>query len=384
MSASVQNELFVAIACGGTGGHLFPGIAVAEALEERGCDTALIVSQKGVDQQGLSGSGEREVITLPAVPLLGRNFGAFANSFLKSYRVLRSKFKARRPAAVVAMGGFTSAAPIFAGKSAGAITCVHEANSIAGKANRFLAPFVDKIFIGFSSAASHVRNRSVQFTGTPVRPQFRPRDPGEARTRLGLEPNDPVLLVMGGSQGATAINKAIIQVVPELLKVLPKLQFVHLTGNPSFEMVKAAYDKIPARSKVVPFLNEIEIAMAAATAAINRAGASSLAEVAAMQLPTLLIPYPDAADDHQYFNARAFSQAGAAHMLVQSQIKPEALSAELLQLLTDPALQQSMREALLKWHFPDAAEDIADSVLRSISSSMQLAAESAPLTYSHG
>src|SRR5687768_12112005 len=139
MNPEPQKDIFVAIACGGTGGHLFPGIAVAEALEARGCDTALIVSQKGVDQQGLAGSSQREVIALPAVPFVRKNFGAFTNSFFKSYSVLRSKFKTRRPAAVLAMGGFTSAAPVFAGKAAGAITCVHEANSIAGKANRFLA-----------------------------------------------------------------------------------------------------------------------------------------------------------------------------------------------------------------------------------------------------
>lgn len=379
-----QRDIFIAIACGGTGGHLFPGIAVADALHERGCDTALVISQKEIDQQGLAGTSSREVIALPAVPLSGKNFGLFANSFLRSYSVLRGRFKARKPAAVLAMGGFTSAAPIFAGKAAGAITCIHEANSIAGKANRFLAPFVDKVFIGFSSAASHVRNRSVQFTGTPVRPLFRPLNQRDARIRLGLEPQDPVLLVMGGSQGAAAINNAVLGVVPELLQRIPNLQFIHLTGSSTFESIKSGYEKIQARAKVFPFLGEMEVAMAAATAAVNRAGASSLAEVAAMQLPTLLIPYPSAADDHQYFNARAFSQAGAAHMLVQSQLKPEGLVQELTDLLVNGPLQETMREALMKWHFPEAAADIADSLLRSVFSSTQLTTTTPSLTYSHG
>lgn len=378
-----QPDIFVAIACGGTGGHLFPGMAVAEALNARGCDTVLIVSEKEVDQRALGGT-RRDVITLPAQPLGSRNFGSFANSFWKSYWLLRKRFKKRRPSAVLAMGGFTSAGPIFAGRSAGAVTCLHEANSVTGKANRFLAPFVDKVFIGFSSAAAHVRNRSVQFTGTPVRPQFRHIPAGQARAALGLDPEDPVLLVMGGSQGATAINSAVVQALPELLKAMPKLQLLHLTGSTGYEMVNSSYQKAGVRGKVLAFCNEMELAMAAATAAINRAGASSLAEVAALQLPTMLIPYPAAADDHQYFNARAFSQAGAARMLVQSQLKPDALAAELIQLLTDTAVQKSMREALLKWHFPDAADDIAQSILRSIDASAQLSPETPSLTYSHG
>lgn len=375
----------VAIACGGTGGHLFPGMAVARALRQRGCSTTLIASQKEIDRAALKGEQESEVLFLPAAPLLKGNFAAFAAAWWKSFWLARASFAEKRPHAVLAMGGFTSAGPIFAGKLAGAVTCLHEANSVAGKANRFLAPWVDKVFIGFSAAAAHVRNRSVQFTGTPIRPQFRPIDRAAARTVLGFRPLDPVLLVMGGSQGATAINNALLQAAPALLAELPTLQFLHLTGESACASVRAGYEKLGARARVLPFLTEMEIALSAATAAVNRAGASSLAEIAAMQLPCLLVPYPTAADDHQYFNARALAQAGAARMVIQSQIKPEALAAELLVLLRDEPLRQEMIEALGKWHFPEAADDIAESILRGIEQTLERAPQTpAAPAFSHG
>ena len=361
---SMPADPFVAIACGGTGGHLFPGMAVGEKLLARGCQVALLVSKKEVDQLGVAGATDMQVISLPAVPLHKGNFPVFIKTFWQSFLQLRRAFRTRHPSAVLAMGGFTSAAPILAGKLMGARTAVHESNSYAGRANRLLAPWVNHAFIGFASAANQLGNRSVQFTGTPVRSQFEPIEPGPCRMALGLEPADPVLLITGGSQGASAVNKAVLEAIPALLQAVPRIQFLHLTGTANFEPISAAYKAFTARAKVFPFLREMEMALGAASVVISRAGASSLAEIAAMQIPSILIPYPAAADDHQYHNARAFAQAGAARMFVQSQLRADQLASSVSELINDSFVAQQMKDELRKWHYPSAADQIIKTLLK--------------------
>jgi UDP-N-acetylglucosamine--N-acetylmuramyl-(pentapeptide) pyrophosphoryl-undecaprenol N-acetylglucosamine transferase len=377
-------DRFVAIACGGTGGHLFPGMAVGERLLERGCEVALLVSKKEIDQLGAKTASGMEVVSLPAVPLLRRNFPAFLKGFWLSFRQARQYFHAHRPAAVLAMGGFTSAAPILAGRLSGARTALHEANSIAGRANRLLAPWVNHVFIGFSSAAHQLGNRSVQFTGTPVRSQFQPTDPEPCRMALGLDPNAPVVLVMGGSQGASALNEAMLEAVPLLTAKVPDIQFLHLTGIANFESISSAYKSVSARARVLPFLSEMEMALGAASVTVSRAGASSLAEIAAMQLPSILVPYPTAADDHQYHNARALAQAGAARMMIQSQLRADQLAALIAELIIDPFIAQQMKAELRKWHYPAAADEIIRTLLSEPEEAEKPEPHSAMLRFRHG
>lgn len=357
-------EHFIAIACGGTGGHLFPGMAIGAKFAERGCDVLLLISNKEVDQIGARTAEGMEVASMPAIPLLTGNFPKFVSAFWQSFRQSRRIFQERRPSAVLGMGSFTSAPPILAAKLAGARTAIHEANSHAGRANRLLAPWVDHVFIGFSSAANQLGNRSVKFTGTPVREQFQPADPAACRMALGMSPDQPVVLVMGGSQGAKAVNEAVLEAAPIVAGKVPGLQFLHLAGSANAESVAAGYKRASVRAKVLPFLTEMELALGAATVAVSRAGASSLAELAAMGVPTVLVPYPSAADDHQYHNARALAQPGAARMIVQSQLRGETLAAALLEILSDSFVQEKMRGELRKWHFPDSAEQIVETVLR--------------------
>src|ERR1700709_1926899 len=176
MTTSTAKSPFIAIACGGTGGHLFPGLAVAEQLQQRGCTVALLISPKDVDQQAVKSARGFEIFTLPAVALQNRNYFSFARSFWQSWRASKKIFQTRPPQAVLAMGGFTSAPPVFAGNAFGAKTFLHESNTIPGKANRFLARFVDEAFVGFPEAGSRLKAEKITTTGTPVRPQFQPRD----------------------------------------------------------------------------------------------------------------------------------------------------------------------------------------------------------------
>jgi UDP-N-acetylglucosamine--N-acetylmuramyl-(pentapeptide) pyrophosphoryl-undecaprenol N-acetylglucosamine transferase len=364
---NVNKAPMMAIACGGTGGHLFPGLAVAEHLVERGCEVTLLVSPKEVDQQVVKRISAMQVITLPAVGLKHGNQLAFVRGFTRSYSAAKKLFKSRCPQAALAMGGFTSAPPILAAKRCGAPTFLHESNTIPGRANRWLSWVVNRAFVGFPTAARALNNRDVLTTGTPVRPQFQRRDPAVCRKQLGLDPRRPVVAVMGGSQGASAINDLVIQSLPLLLKLEPDIQWFHLTGPHDGPKVQQAYDALKVSSVVRPFFDEMETLLGAATAAISRAGASSLAELAAMRLPAVLIPYPAATDNHQFHNARALAETGAARLLEQANGTPEALAQALLGLIEEGVVRENVQAALGRWHSPNAAEEIAETMLRAVS-----------------
>lgn len=366
MNPSRQKPL-VAIACGGTGGHLFPGLAVAEQLQARGCDVALMISPKDIDQQAVKAASGMEVFTLPAVGLQNRNYLPFVASFAQSLFAAWKIFHKRRPAAVLAMGGFTSAPPVFAAKDLGAKTFLHESNTIPGKSNRFLSRFVDEAFIGFPEAAARLKTRKTSVTGTPVRPQFQIGDAEKKRVALGLEPSRPTLLVVGGSQGARGLNDLVLSALPLLAG--KNWQWLHLTGAGDFEKVQATYTNLGLKAVVKPFLAEMDLALGAATACVSRAGASSLAEIAAMRLPSALVPLPTAADNHQFFNAAAFEKTGAARLLDQKNSPPEKVIATLTELVENETTRSQMQAALAQWHAPTSAGQIAEAILTAIGQS---------------
>ncbi|PYJ83968.1 MAG: hypothetical protein DME22_14370 [Verrucomicrobia bacterium] len=332
---SAETVPLVAIACGGTGGHLFPGLAVAEVLARSGCALSLIISPKEVDQQAVKSAVGMEIVTLSAVGLVNGQIGAFLRGFWQSYLAAKQMFRARPPQAVLAMGGFTSAPPILAGRKADAATFLHESNSIPGRANRWLAPFVRAAFVGFPTAARRLRCLTVKVTGTPVRPQFHPMHASACRVALGLDGNRPVLLVVGGSQGARGVNQLVTRSLPLLAGQLSELQFLHLTGASDFDKVRDAY-------------------------------AAQKLKAVAMRVPAVLIPYPSAADNHQFYNAWAFVESGAARMLEQEKATPEILLGMVKGLIEKPEQSASMKEALARWHQPDAAEQIAGQMLEAM------------------
>ena len=356
----------VAIACGGTGGHLFPGLAVGEQLRQHGFRVRLLVSSKEVDQQAVKGVSNMGVLSLPAVGLVRGRYLAFIAGFWRSYSIAKQAFASDPPQAALAMGGFTSAPPILAAKRLGARTFLHESNTIPGRANRWLSRWVDRAFVGFPGAATRLHGCEALSTGTPVRAQFRLRNPGECRQTLGLAPELPVVLVVGGSQGASGINRLIMQVLPLLGPLRATWQWLHLAGTADVEPVRRAYATSQTRALVLPFLSEMELALGAATAAVSRAGASSLAELAAMQLPSVLVPYPAATDNHQFYNARAYADSGAACLLPQNTATPEAMLGLLRQLVESATERARMQRSLAQWYAPRAAEVIAAEISRAI------------------
>lgn len=366
MRTRVGAQLNVAIACGGTGGHLFPGVAVAGQLTRRGASVTLMVSPKEIDQLAVKTVAEMQIVTLPAVGLSRGHWLSFLRGLLQSYRAASRWFRQRPPYAVLAMGGFTSAPPILAARRFQSRTFLHESNSIPGRANRWLSRIVEQAFVGFPSAAQGLHNRCVSVTGTPVRPKFQRIEPGACRVALGLDPVRPVALVMGGSQGAHGVNELILRSLDAMSKLGPDWQWFHLAGAADSEQLRQAYTARGLRATVHSFFAEMELAMGAATASISRAGASSLAELAAMRLPAVLIPFPAATDNHQFHNARAFEQTGAALLLDQQTAGPADLAQAFGALMCQEAVRQGMQAALAKWHTPQAAEQIAQAMLESV------------------
>jgi UDP-N-acetylglucosamine--N-acetylmuramyl-(pentapeptide) pyrophosphoryl-undecaprenol N-acetylglucosamine transferase len=223
---------------------------------------------------------------------------------------------------------------------------------------------VDGAFVYFPPAAARLRARRVEVAGMPARPQFHaPLTAAEARQAVGLVADAPVLLVMGGSQGAAKINELVLNILPQLREAIPALQFMHLTGPGDFEKVRAGYAAQNVPAVVHAFFDKMGTALAAADVAVSRAGASSLAELAARRVPAVLIPYPTAADNHQYFNARAFVQSGAAWMLQQDAATGGQLASEILDLVRDALKRSAMQKALAAWHTPGAAAEIAEKIL---------------------
>ena len=317
MSDVGPEAIRVAIACGGTGGHMFPGVAVAHELKRRQCAVTLLVSNKEIDQTAVQGLVGFEVLALPGVGLSARRLPGFIRGSFQAYQTARKSFHPRPPHAVLAMGGFISAPPVLAARRLGAQCFLHESNTIPGRANRWLSWGVEQAFVGFPGAARRLHARQVTITGTPVRSEFKPRDAAPCRWALGLDPARPVVLVMGGSQGASGINRLVLQMLPLAARMAPEIQWLHLSGSIDFDSVKQAYAHLGLRAAVFPFFREMDMVLGAASVAVSRAGGSSLAELAAMRVPPVLVPFPAATDDHQTHNARALQESGAALLLAQ-------------------------------------------------------------------
>ncbi len=351
------------IACGGTGGHLFPGIAVAETLRARGHDVLLFVSEKEIDRLALSGHSELKFEALPSVGLPSvyspAIFG-FLRRFKESLSRCRAIYRKFQPHAVLGMGGFTSTAPVMAGRMRGAATFIHESNAIPGKANKFTARMVRGVLLGFKECAPFFPKSHTEVTGTPIRQDLLPIDRIVARKKLGLLEDLNTLLVMGGSQGASGVNQAVIRSLP-LLKATP-LQIIHLCGARDERQVRESYTRENIPAYVAAFHHRMEEVYSAADLAIARSGAASLAELAAFSLPSVLIPFPFAADDHQTRNAEIFARAGASILIKESELSPESFGHKINELLAAPEDLRQMRDEAARLAPKDAAGRIAMTI----------------------
>lgn len=352
----------VALACGGTGGHLFPGVAVAAQLAEWGCESRLMTSEKEIDRIARDSAPGLEFLPIGGSGwVAGGRCKAVAGAW-KGFRQVRGLFESWRPDVVLSMGGFAGVAPVLTASAMRIPVVLHEANAVPGRATRWLSWFAQSVLTGFEETTRLLDHASIKFTGMPVRPSLGTLSAGPARRELGLDPARPVLLVMGGSQGALAINDLFLGVRGRLDSVWPGLQVIHLTGPGDFERVRQNGAPSGLNLVTLPFEARMDKVLAAATVVVSRAGASSIAEFVACGLPSLLIPYPLAADDHQRHNAEAMVKVGGARMLCQAQATPARLLGEISALRSE-GVRASMGEALRRFPGRDAAEQVARRVL---------------------
>lgn len=353
----------VAIACGGTGGHFFPGVAVAESVLERGGSVRLLASRKDVDRQAAASLSGMPVEFLPSAgwsrgSRLAFLKGAAASAFA-SFRL----FRAWRPRALLVMGGFSGVGPAVAARLLRVPVWLHESNSIPGRANRLLSRIATGVMVGFPQAARAFPGRRVVASGTPVRSSLSaPPAPG-ARGSWGLSAEGPLLLVMGGSQGARAINRIMLGVAPLLAQRHPDLQIIHLTGSQDNGELAGCYRSLGLGHCLMAFSTEAPLMVREATAALSRSGASSLAEYAAARVPALLVPYPGAVEDHQRLNAEMFGEDGAAEWIEERDLEPGAVARCLSRLLGDPEAREAMKRALGRWDAAGAASRIASRLM---------------------
>ena len=357
-------SLKVVIACGGTGGHLFPGIAVAEELRALGHEPLLLISQKSVDREASRKYGDLEFIAIPAIakpattspkmlPFLWKLWG--------SIRQCRGILRARGADAVIGMGGFTSLAPVYAGRKLGMATFVHDSNALPGKANRLTARWCDQVFVGMAAATRFFSGRPVVVTGTPVRKEIRQLpDRAVAAARFGLDAARPTIVVMGGSQGAKRLNA----LVAEAFDAFPDgTQVLHVAGTADESRVREAAAG-RAGYHVLGFCDDMAAVYAVADLVLCRSGASSLTELAHAALPSILVPYPYAADDHQTKNAEVFAEAGAAVLVQESDLDGKKLAALAGDILLDAARVQAMKQAARSLDVPDAATRICQAIVK--------------------
>ncbi len=356
------------IACGGTGGHLFPGIAVAEVLQNRGHAVMLLVSEKDIDAVALSGRTNFQVEKLPTVglpsPFSPALFG-FTRRFVESLALCRSIYHKFNPHAVLGMGGFTSTAPVLAGRFRGIATFIHESNAVPGKANRWTARVVNAVMLGFKECAPFFPKTRTEVTGTPLRTELVRLDRADSRRKLGLREDLPTLLVMGGSQGASGINQALIKALPFLQGV--PLQVIHLSGARDERLVADNYRRENVPAYIGAFHHQMEEVYSAADLVVARAGAASLAEFAGFSLPGIVIPFPYAADDHQTRNAEIYARADAAILLKQSDLSGESLARNIRELVENPQRLQQMAANCARLAPNDAAGRVANTIEKYIS-----------------
>lgn len=350
----------VIIAGGGTGGHLFPGLAVAAELRTRlDAEILFVGTRRGIEARTLPARGEN-VVFLEVTPLKGRG----PSDLLRSVgRLPRAAFEARRVIRdfgadlVIGVGGYASGPVLAAATSLGVPTAILEQNAHLGLTNRLVAPVVGRGYLTFDETASSFGPRA-RVLGNPVRPEVTRAARAAAMDPEGFESRAACVLVLGGSQGAQALNEAL---PPMLARVAGDYRIVHQCGRGRHAEVQARYEQLGVDAEVVEFIDDMAAAYASAVLVVGRAGATTLAEVCAIGRASVLVPYPSAADDHQTHNARSLERDGAAVCVPQSEMQ-ESLLSSLQLVLSDEAKRQAMARAARRRGRPDAAAAIVDDV----------------------
>ncbi|NTU41712.1 MAG: undecaprenyldiphospho-muramoylpentapeptide beta-N-acetylglucosaminyltransferase [Nitrospirales bacterium] len=354
------------IAGGGTGGHLYPGIAVAEELQHRygvqRDDIVFVGTERGLEARVIPREGY-PIKFLKAEGVVGKSALKKARAifrFLFSLFSSRSIIRSVRPDIIIGVGGYASVGMVLAGSLMRIPTMILEQNSVPGLSNRLLGRFVKVIAATYQESMASFPQEKTFLTGNPIRRNILFSDTEKARRLFPLQKGSLTVFIFGGSSGARSINTAIVESLHYLLDLRQNIQFLHQTGERDFEAVKDAYRKLGFNGIVVPFIYQMAEAYSIADIIVCRAGATTLSEITALGKPAILIPYPYAASDHQEHNARKLQDMGAARLIPERGLTGESLAGTIRELYENPALRKEMRKAASAFGKVDAAERIAD------------------------
>lgn len=347
------------IACGGTGGHLAPGIALAERLQELGHRSVLVISHKQVDSRLLQKYPHLAVEKVPSAPLAWRPLALarFAFQGVAGLAFAHGLLRRHRPDAVVAFGGFTAVALVLAASAHGRPVALHEANRRPGRAIRALRRLAHRLYLPDGLTLGGVESARLRYTGYPLRREFQRREPAEARRELGLPPDAKVLAILGGSQGAAPLNDWARAHFPRLAAEGVTLYALCGLDKGAAAVETAPGPRGPVSAHWVPFTDRMELVLSAADLVVSRAGAGSIAEMIACQTPSILVPYPFAADRHQAANALFLERQGGAIVVEQEHLG--GLHAEVRDLIHNHWLLDRLRANLLRLSRRNAADAMA-------------------------
>ena len=348
----------IIVACGGTGGHAFPGLAVAAELKRRGHEVVVWDSGRDIESSVMK-SWDGPVFSTGARQLSPKNVFSILASILRC----RKEMKRVKPDALLAMGSYSSLPPVLAARMCKVRVFLHEANTVPGKAVEFLSRFADTVAISFDMTSRYLKEVKTVRTGLPVRAAIT-----EGRRFDFIPSNAFVVFVTGGSQGAHAVNLLLMDALSMMKRELDgrdaarPLYVIHQTGAKDETLVMTEYTKVALPARVHAFESEMANAFASADIVVARAGASTCFELAACGKPAFLIPLPSAMRNHQHFNADAFAAKGAADEGIQSQLAARQICRYLLEKYDHPEHLARMAEKVKTLATPDAAAKVADLV----------------------
>jgi UDP-N-acetylglucosamine--N-acetylmuramyl-(pentapeptide) pyrophosphoryl-undecaprenol N-acetylglucosamine transferase len=358
------------VAGGGTGGHIYPALAIAKGLIGRfGAEVFYIGGTRGLETEVVPMEG----LPFRGIPLAGFKRGFYPSNIVAGWRAAAGVARARRclreikPAAVIGTGGYVCGPVVLAASLSGIPTLIHEQNAFPGVTNRILSRFAGCVALTFEDAGRFFPHRApVKVTGLPVRKEILLLERGRAREKMGFPPDGLLVFSFGGSQGARSINSAMIPVL-EYFSGRQGVYFFHVTGPKNYSDFMADLTKrikMPDNGNITitSYMHDMPSALGAADLVIGRAGAATLAELTAVGLPSILIPYPYAANNHQEHNARSMERKGAAVVIRDRELSGDLLISKIEKLAGSRGLLADMAQASRDMGRPGALDDILDCV----------------------
>ena len=363
-AAPGRPPLRILVAAGGTGGHLYPGIAVARSFQDAcpSADIAFLGRRGGLEEHLVPKEGY-PLHTVNVQSLQGRtrlaqlqSLGVLVIGTLQALRLLRRL----RPHLVIGAGGYVMAPALLAAALLRLPRVIMEQNLIPGLTVRILARYAQRVFTSFPESQEYLAQPQVVCTGTPIRPEITAQTSDDTARN---DSNSLNVLVVGGSQGAHRLNQAMMEALPLLATHRQQVQFVHQTGEFDLPRVAEAYESSGVPGEVHAFLHDMPKRYHWADLVLSRAGASTLAELTACGKPAILVPYPHAADDHQRHNALAMRKCGAAHVILDAELTGQRIFESLRRYILDPACLSEQATQSRRLGRPHAARDIVDTCL---------------------